>query len=179
MEQKRVKTKIIFFKKNSASVRTLFVLCDFAPSVALSVALWRLFASALAFCAELKSRDDQKLIYNRMTACEQYIFSLLGCDDLMFLGRKSFLVLKLFNSLPRQTLWSTWETLRWLPIPPTNITSVTEFFLIQQKSNIFRFSLFFVDQKVPYTILPSSVTKRNIMNVMDQAVVIVYTPHQY
>ena len=79
MEQKRVKTKIIFLnfqKVFSAFVRTLFVLCDFAPSVALSVALWRLFASASAFCAELKSRDDQKLIYNRMTACEQYIFSL-------------------------------------------------------------------------------------------------------
>ena len=79
MEQKRVKTKIIFFlifKSFLAFVRTLFVLCDFALSMALSVALWRLFASALAFCAELKSRDDQKLIYNRMTACEQYIFSL-------------------------------------------------------------------------------------------------------
>ena len=52
----------------------------------------------------------------------------LGRGDLIKIGRKLFRTLIFVDSLPKQTHGSIWETLRWLPIPATNITSVTELF---------------------------------------------------
>ena len=65
---------------------------------------------------------------------------LLGCDVLIQNGRKLFRTLKFVDSLPKLTLGSIWETLRWPPIPSRNITSVTEF--SQQGKKVF-FPVFF------------------------------------
>ena len=51
-------------------------------------------------------------------------------------------------------------------------------FSTRQKSEIFLFSLVFWGQKVRYMIKPSSVTKRNIMDVLGNGLVMYYTPHQ-
>ena len=91
--------------------------------------------------------------------------------------KKLFRTLKFVDSLPKLTLGSIWETLRWPPIPSRNITSVTEF--SQQGKKVF-FPVFFfsVQMKVRNMIKTLSVTKKNIMDGMDKAFGIVNTPHQ-
>ena len=93
--------------------------------------------------------------------------------------KKLFWTLKFVDSLPKLTLGSIWETLRWPPIPGRNITSVTEFSQQGKKVFFFLFSSFSVQMKVRNTIKPSSVTKRNIMDGIDKAFGIVNTPHQW
>ena len=90
-----------------------------------------------------------------------------------------FRTLKFVNSLPKLTLGSIWEILRWPPIPGRNITSVTEFSQQGKKVFFFLFSSFSVQIKVRNMIKPSSVTKRNIMDGIDKAFGIVNTPHQW
>ena len=93
--------------------------------------------------------------------------------------KKLFRTLKFVDSLPKLTLGSIWETLRWPPIPGRNITSVTEF--SQQGKKVFfffLFSSFSVQMKVRNMIKPLSVTKKNIMDGIDKAFGIVNTPHQ-
>ena len=92
--------------------------------------------------------------------------------------KKLFRTLKFVDSLPKLTLGSIWETLRWPPIPGRNITSVTEFSQQGKKVFFFLFSSFSVQIKVRNMIKPSSVTKRKIMVGIVKCLGIVYTPHQ-
>ena len=63
-----------------------------------------------------------------------------GLNQGAMILKKLFWTLKFVDSLPKLTLGSIWETLRWPPIPGRNITSVTEF--SQQGKKVF-FPVFF------------------------------------
>ena len=102
----------------------------------------------------------------------------LGRDDLLWKVEENFHALKFVHRLPRETLMSIWETLRWLPIPATSTTYVTEFLSTRQIS-LFPLKLDFLGGlKALYIVKPSSVTRRNIMDGMGNGLGIVYTPHQ-
>ena len=125
------------------------------------------------------STEENKHFNYHGVQCPLYLCcSRIGRDDLLWKVEKNLHALKFVHRLPRETLMSIWETLRWLPIPATSTTYVTEFLSTRQIS-LFPLKFdFWGGLKALYIVKPSSVTRRNIMDGMGNGLGIVYTPHQ-
>ena len=65
----------------------------------------------------------------------------------------------------------------WLLYPPET-PPYWQNFCLKAKTRLYPVSLVFLGQLVLYLIKPSSVTKRNIVDVLGNGLVMYYTPHQ-